>query len=168
LKALQSLPGVGPYTAAAIMSFAYDTALLSFDTNLLKIFARYYYGDRSCKLSRDEIVKIQTDFASTGVSGRSMNAALMDFASLISVNSVAQIDWEQYILHDCTFYQTRGSLEAAKVKTRVIFPIKDAQIMVMLHKDHTIYYSSRSTSYAPFLLPPTENDIRHDVQAYFR
>jgi len=51
---LESLPGVGPYTAAAIQSFAYDKSVLSFDTNLQKIFARYYHGDRFAKLSKTE------------------------------------------------------------------------------------------------------------------
>ena len=97
-----------------------------------------------------------------------MNAALMDFASMISLNSTAQIAWDQYFLSGCRFGETRGIFEIEKPKKRIIFPTKDARIVVILHRDHRVYYSSLVDAYAPFLLPPTESDIRQTVQAYFR
>ena len=51
---LIKLPGIGPYTAEAIRAFAYDLPTLSFDTNLDKIFARYYHGSRYTQLSKTE------------------------------------------------------------------------------------------------------------------
>jgi A/G-specific adenine glycosylase len=59
---LVTLPGIGPYTAEAIRAFAYDLPTLSFDTNLDKIFARYYHGSRHSKLSRIEKSEILADF----------------------------------------------------------------------------------------------------------
>jgi len=38
----------------------------------------------------------------------------------------------------------------------------------VLHKDHKVYYSSDGKEYQPFMLSPTEDDIRHFVQSYFR
>ena len=40
---LVSLPGVGPYTAQAILSFGFNQNILAFDTNIEKIFCRYYF-----------------------------------------------------------------------------------------------------------------------------
>jgi A/G-specific adenine glycosylase len=40
---LVRLPGIGPYTAEAIRAFAFDLPTLSFDTNLEKVFSRYYF-----------------------------------------------------------------------------------------------------------------------------
>lgn len=84
---LLRLKGVGPYTAAAIQAFVYDEPLLSFDTNLEKIFSRYYHGDRFRKLAREEKISLEKDFQDTGISGREMNAAFMDFGSMISLNT---------------------------------------------------------------------------------
>src|SRR4051812_3671729 len=37
---LQALPGVGPYTAAAVASFAWDAQVAAVDTNVRRVFAR--------------------------------------------------------------------------------------------------------------------------------
>jgi len=59
---LRKLPGVGPYTAEAIRAFAYDIPTLSFDTNLEKVFSRYYFADRHRKLLVAEKTEIISDF----------------------------------------------------------------------------------------------------------
>jgi A/G-specific adenine glycosylase len=94
---LLKLPGVGPYTAAAIRAFVYDEKVLSFDTNLEKIFARYYHGSRFLKLSGEEKILIEKDFQKIGISGREINAAFMDFGSLISLNTKpsTEYEWQQ-------------------------------------------------------------------------
>lgn len=53
-------------------------------------------------------------------------------------------------------------------KKKLIFPTKDASIRIVLHENHKTYYSSSETEYQAFTLPPTEGDIRHYVQEYFR
>jgi len=85
-----------------------------------------------------------------------MNAALMDFASLVSVNNNSGVDWNSYPLQNCKFYETRGSLEPDREKKRIVFPVKDAQIIVTLHRDHKTYFSSSESEYLPFTLAPTE------------
>ena len=206
-ESLMQLSGIGPYTAAAIQAFVYDEPLLSFDTNLEKIFSRYYHGTRFQKLTKEEKLQIAKDFKESGISGRAINAACMDFGSLVSVNNTPSIhsphpnpllegegvkseknlpspsrrrvgDEEDnvkkelgdgdYPFPDCKWHLTHGSLEVSEKKKKRIFPTKDASIKVVLHENHTLYYSSKDTCYEPFLLPPTEGDIRHSVQDYFR
>lgn len=157
---LLALPGVGPYTVAAIRAFVYDEPILSFDTNLEKILARYYHGSRLLKLSKEQKMQIQADFIASGISGREINAAFMDLGSLGVT--------DQYPLPECKWYKTKGALEVSKLKKKTVFPIKDASILVTLHENHRIYYSSSDIDYKPFLIPPTEGDIRHAVQEYFR
>lgn len=165
---LVQLPGVGPYTAAAIRAFAYDEPILSFDTNLEKIFSRYYHGTRFRKLTREEKTEIEKDFQTTKISGRAMNAAFMDFGSIVSLNNKSGIGWGNYPLKNCRFYETLGELELEQKQKQRIFPTKDAQIIVILHENHKTYYSSAKGKYEPFTLPPTEDDTRHFVQGYFR
>jgi len=41
-SALKKLPGIGDYTAAAILSFAFDEKMPALDTNLKRVFARFF------------------------------------------------------------------------------------------------------------------------------
>jgi len=165
---LRKLPGIGPYTAEAIRAFAYDISTLSFDTNLEKVYARYYHGSRFLKLSAGEKSEILDQFSKTPYSAKLVNGALMDFASLYSKNSKSVIDHEASPFQDCLFGKTQGELEIETKKSAVYFPQKDARIEVILHENHRKYYSSSTEKYSPFYLEPTQDDIRKYVQDYFR
>jgi hypothetical protein len=59
--------------------------------------------------------------------------------------------------------------EIIEKKISTSFPIPDAQIVVILHQDHRIYYSLPMELYSPFILPASEDrDTRKYVQDYFR
>jgi A/G-specific adenine glycosylase len=66
-KALMKLPGVGEYTASAILSFAYNEPEVAFDTNFRKVF-----GTRQ---------KAEAAFKKSGVTSSVFNSAVMDYAS---------------------------------------------------------------------------------------
>jgi hypothetical protein len=65
----------------------------------------------------------------------------MDFASLVDLKNPSAIDWENYPIKNGKFYETRGSLEPIEVKKTTSFPIPDATVVVILHRDHKVYYS---------------------------
>lgn len=60
----------------------------------------------------------------------------MDFANVVSVNSVAKIDWKGYPLPDCRFYEERGALEDRPKKRPERFPMKDS-VLVAILADHS-------------------------------
>ncbi len=247
---LMKLPGVWPYTAEAIQAFGYGIPTLSWDTNLEKVFARYYNGTKDTRLAKEEKQIIQKDLLSFlcwkcenggsrgrhclsdnennnsveqseeewvwlpletfGTFGhksteicvwgsliRSINNALMDFAALVDLKNPANIDWSNYPIRSGRFYETRGGLEKVETKKQIAFPIPDATIIVILHKDHKVYYSSGIRHpelvkdpefqkhgffvpqndgnreiwnwYEPFILSPSlTRNTREYVQWYFR
>jgi A/G-specific adenine glycosylase len=181
-SALIQLPGVGPYTAEAIRAFAYDLPTLSFDTNLDKIFARYYHGTRHTKLSKIEKSEILADFVTQSaqtselrLSGRAINAALMDLGALWSYNSPALVNYSESPFQYCKFTETQGTLEITPLKTKTYFPLPDAQIFVVIHCNHQEYYSLSEDEFSPFSLAPmsqnepaSKNDPRHTIQSHFR
>lgn len=167
-EALRSLPGIGPYTAEAIRAFVYNIPTLSFDTNLEKVFSRYYFGSRFIKLNPLQKSEILAQFQNETYSSQLINGALMDFASIYSKNSKDSIIHAESPFEHCHFKNTGGTLEIAIKKPVRYFPQKDAQIEVMLHKDHKIYYSSSKDIYSPFLFSPTQGDIRKYVQEIYR
>ena len=192
---LQKLPGVWEYTSRAILAFGLGEAYLAWDTNLEKVFARYYHGSKVDKLSEGEKEEIEEDFREFCITTRDLrsnpdsentrflptqewrkqhtvraiNNALMDFAATVDLKNPSMIDWETYPIRSGRFYETRGSLEPVEVKKASSFPTPDARVVVILHKDHRIYYSSKNDSYTPFILPPAlTRDTRSYVQSHFR
>lgn len=44
--ALRSLPGIGPYTASAVLAFAFDRPVVLIETNIRSAFIHHFFGDR--------------------------------------------------------------------------------------------------------------------------
>lgn len=170
---LSKLPGVWEYTSSAILAFAYGEVYLAWDTNLEKVFARYYHGRKDEKLTNREKELIEEDFrwyvSHRWDIVRSINNALMDFGACVDLKNPDHINWENYPLKNGRFYKTRGSLEPKETKKSQSFPTPDATIIVILHEAHKHYYCERSDTYSPFFLSPAlTRDTRWYIQDYFR
>ena len=76
------LPGVGSYTKNAILSFAYGDNVLAIDTNLERIFKRFF-GIENTK----EFIKDSSDYFLKNVNSRDINQAFMDFGSYVCKSS---------------------------------------------------------------------------------
>lgn len=164
---LINLPWIWPYTSQAILSFWYWKSILAFDTNIEKIFSRYYFGTKFKKLSKEEKNKIQKSFENLWISARDINAAMMDFSSLIDKNEISQIDFETYPLKESVFYKERGKNEIKPIKTLEKFDKKEAEIYVFIHLSHTIYYSSDYDNFLSFELWKHSWDHRHFIKDFF-
>lgn len=127
---LRKLPGIGAYTAQAILAFGYDQPVLAMDANLVKIFGRYYFGDRKATLPpelmdsllkqlKEECEKNPQPWAWSvqplTLSGRTINNALMDFGALVST-SFEKLDREKYPLRDCVWFKTEWKIEVENKK----------------------------------------------------
>ncbi len=66
-KALIKLPGIGEYSASAILSFAHDLPYVAFDTNFKRIFGTREAAERA--------------FEKSGVPSSVFNSAVMDYSS---------------------------------------------------------------------------------------
>lgn len=79
LRALLALPGIGPYTARAVMAFAFDEHVGVLDTNIGRVIARAVAGR---PLTRPEAQRIADELVS-GRSPREFNLALMDLGATL-------------------------------------------------------------------------------------
>jgi hypothetical protein len=192
---LTTLKWVWPYTAEAIKAFAYNEPTLSFDTNLEKIFSRYYFWNKFRKLTKEEKAELLTqilDFCSKSPSiplikgeeaqiARDINNALMDYGATVSLNSIANIDWELYPLASSEFYKTRWQLEPIKQKKVSRFPNKEAYVFAILHENHKVYFgksplvegggwanAKSGGATVPFLIGKNSSDPRAMIQNYFK
>ena len=81
-EALRALPGIGRYTAGAVLSFAYgrDTAIL--DTNVRRVLTRVFLGPRrSTRLRGDKALWDLAEALVPEGRGYDFNQALMDFGA---------------------------------------------------------------------------------------
>lgn len=90
LAGLKELPGIGPYTAAAVASFSYNAPAPLVDANVLRVFSRLFNdatpidspaGQREA-WERAEVLVSQSD-------ARSYNAALMELGQKVCKNKEA-------------------------------------------------------------------------------
>lgn len=78
---LLELPGVGQYTARAVLAFAWSAPVGVLDTNVGRVLARARAGRR---LARGEAQRLADELsAASPVPAREWNLALMDFGALV-------------------------------------------------------------------------------------
>ena len=94
----ETLPGVGPYTKSAILSFAYGEKVLAVDTNIERIIQRYF----GLKDTKNFFIENSKYFLHN-VESRDINQAFMDFGSSVCKSSNPMCDMCP-IEKDCSKY----------------------------------------------------------------
>lgn len=80
---LKKLPGVGDYVAGAVLSIALNKREWIVDSNVVRVFKRYFGLDTSKEGRRDRhVIAIAKAYVATK-SPRNANLAILDFASLV-------------------------------------------------------------------------------------
>jgi A/G-specific adenine glycosylase len=77
MAALQRLPGVGPYTAAAVASIAFGAPIAAIDTNVRRIVARVFVGDAPGAIAPSRVRELSETWLERDDPG-GWNQALMD------------------------------------------------------------------------------------------
>jgi A/G-specific adenine glycosylase len=79
LDDLMSLPGIGPYTAAAVRAFAFNLPAACIETNIRRLFIYFFFPNQPDVKDKDLLPLIT--WAGEGMSPREWNYALMDVGS---------------------------------------------------------------------------------------
>lgn len=79
---LKTLPGIGDYTASAILAIAFNKPFIPLDGNIERVLKRYFYLKKASQISKDYLIKKKNLL---GVSKRSSDyaQALMELGALI-------------------------------------------------------------------------------------
>lgn len=77
---LESLPGIGPYTARAILAFAYNVAHPFIETNIRSVYIHHFFEDSAEKITDKELLKVITDTLPKE-NAQEWYAALMDYGA---------------------------------------------------------------------------------------
>ena len=82
---LRALPGIGEYTAAAVLAFAYGRRIAVLDTNVRRVFARAVDGHASAptSLTRRERELARTLLPSRAATAAEWSVAVMELGALV-------------------------------------------------------------------------------------
>jgi len=81
-ETLESLPGIGPYTAGALLAFAYNLPAVCIETNIRTVFIHFFFADKTTKVhDRDLLPLIEQTIDKD--SPREWYYALMDYGALL-------------------------------------------------------------------------------------
>ena len=90
VEKLESLPGIGPYTARAVAAFAHNQDVTLIETNVRTVVTHHFFDDKK-QVDDTEILavlaKVKPKFTSEKGS-REWNAALMDYGSYLKRSGV--------------------------------------------------------------------------------
>lgn len=158
--ALDTLPGIGPYTAAAIASFAYDQNTLAWDTNLRRVIGRFFFGTKKSERALEMDGRFR-------IHAKILNAALMDLGSSLCTSRPKCAACP--LVAKCQYWREQGKQEQMKNQQSENHSQTDwgrAPVYIVLHALHQQYFSEDTKVYTPFLLPEGFTD-RAGIKKWF-
>lgn len=82
---LQTLPGIGPYSAGALACFAFNKPVAFLDTNIRKVFLHFFFMERNEKIAEKDFLEIARK-ALYRKNPRKWHYALMDYGANVLRN----------------------------------------------------------------------------------
>ncbi len=122
VQQLQTLPGIGPYTARAVAAFAYNQPEVFIETNIRTVFTHYYFSDSNPvdisnqphKIADAELLPyIAKDLAHSKMEPREFYAALMDYGSHLKHSGVRINDKSKHYKKQLKFEGSARQLRGA-------------------------------------------------------
>jgi A/G-specific adenine glycosylase len=103
-RELMALPGIGRYTARAIMGFAFGVSVIAPDTNVKRVFERVF-GELDLEKVDDIYKRFHAEYGTSD--SAHLNQVLMDFGNLICDAKRPKCS-ECVLQHSCRFYKSGG------------------------------------------------------------
>lgn len=112
---LQKLPGVGEYTASAIIAFAYNKPVLLIETNVRTVFIHHFFKHK--KDVSDKAILAVLEKTLGKESSRIWYAALMDYGSYLKSQGNKMHQRSKEYVKQTTFKGSRRELRGYVLKT---------------------------------------------------
>ena len=138
---LKSLPGIGNYTASAIMAIAFNQPFIPLDGNIERVLKRYLYLKKNKEIQKDNLLKKKSVF---GLSSRSSDyaQALMELGALICKPSNPICD-QCPISKNCKSYKNKDF-----ALTKIIKKNKDKFFILKVYKKNQKYLLIKNTKFS--------------------
>jgi A/G-specific adenine glycosylase len=113
---LESLPGVGPYTARAVCVFAYNRPEVFIETNIRTVFTHHYFPHKHKVHDKEILPLIERDLKKSHMEPREFYAALMDYGSYLKGSGVRINNKSKHYTKQSKFEGSRRQAGAAKLR----------------------------------------------------
>ena len=137
---LKSLPGIGDYTASAIMAIAFNLPFIPLDGNIERVLKRYLYLKKYREIQKDNLLKKKSVL---GISSRSSDyaQALMELGALICkpINPMCDLC---PISKNCKSYKKKDFTLAKNIKKN-----KDKYFVIKVYKKNQRYLLIKNTKF---------------------
>ncbi len=121
---LLQLPGIGPYTASAIMAIAFNKPYTVLDANVERLFARLMDLEKPVKEKRTiNLIRSQVEQLLPKKRARDFNQALMEFGALVCKPGIPDCGV-------CPFQDGCQALKVGTVGERPVLPVRKKTILI--------------------------------------
>ncbi len=122
------LPGVGPYTAAAIDAFAHNKPTVFIETNIRTVFTHYFFP-RAKKVDDSKLMPlIEQTLKKSKMQPRDFYAALMDYGSYLKSSGVSINGKSKHYIKQSKFEGSARQLRGAILRELLKKPATLAQL----------------------------------------
>ena len=137
---LKSLPGIGDYTASAIMAIAFNKPIIPLDGNIERVLKRYLYLKNVNQIRKDNLIKQKKIFG-TSLRSSDYAQALMELGALICKpnNPICE---KCPISKNCKSF-TKKDFTLTKIKKNN----KDKYFLLKVYKKNNKYLLVKNTNF---------------------
>lgn len=134
---LLQLPGIGPYTAGAIASIAYNKRVAAVDGNVLRVFSRLLllYDDISKQSTKQKFAQKIIKYIPENSSSQ-FNQAIMELGALICIPNGTLRCNICPLSHFCKAHQTNNAYQLPIKKKKKARRKEKKDLVILLNKDH--------------------------------
>jgi A/G-specific adenine glycosylase len=134
LEALQKIPGIGPYTASALVAIGMNRPALAVDANLERVIARLFSlkEEKGLKLQKKirDLFSMGKIFSDQRISYRALNEALMDLGRTYCQARKASCELCP-MKTDCQAFRSKKPLEFPVEKTELKKPSQEHELQLL-------------------------------------
>ncbi|WP_232538725.1 A/G-specific adenine glycosylase [Chitinophaga tropicalis] len=151
---IQSLKGIGPYTAAAIASFAFNLPHAVLDGNVFRVLSRYFDIDTpiDSTAGKKQFAELAQELLPHGQSA-AYNQSIMDFGAVICKPQQPS----------CTTCPLSSGCKALKLGLAGLLPVKTKKLVIKKRYFHYLVLRYKKLIY---IRKRTENDIWQNLHEF--
>lgn len=125
-RELRSLPGVGPYTGAAILAFAHDRFAVVLDTNIRTVYLHHFFQKK--KKVSDKDIRALIEKTADRKNPRRWFSALMDYGAHLKRKGVRTNTQSTHYVPQKKFKGSRRELRGKIIKVLLAGPLREQDI----------------------------------------
>jgi A/G-specific adenine glycosylase len=116
VEEIEKLPGVGPYTARAISTFAYNQSEVFIETNIRTVFMHFCFANRKQISDKQILLLVAEALKKSKMPPRDFYAALMDYGTQLKKQGIMLNSRSKHYTKQSTFEGSVRQLRGAIIR----------------------------------------------------